>query len=252
MTSTKGAHMSQLKLEQLHLPDNYYTTLVQVYENLQTKLGENIYSCILYGSAVRGGIVDKVSDLNLLIILNESTPDAHRVIAKSIHGKVSIHPFVIARKGMKKSLEAFAVKFNSIRRNYMVLLGRDPFEQYDVDEKILFFLTEQALRNLRYRAVYKFITFGDDPKMYLNFLIRVTPQVFTDISEAFRVRGIKIPHDFQDRISVFRAKVGDEAIILDDMLQLKSRSFRLSEHEIFEFHRMLFTLLDNTISWLNK
>ena len=244
--------MSQLQLEQIHLPPNYLEALELVCDKFNSDLGDNLYSCILYGSAVRGGIVNKVSDLNLLLILNESTPNAHRVIAKAIQGKVVIHPFVIAIHGIEKSFNSFAIKFNSIKRNYRVLLGRDPFDLFSVGEETLLFLTEQALRNLRYRSVYNYITLGEDRKRYLNYLIHVTPQVFTDIGEALRVRGIPVPNDFSGRIPVIKSTIGEQTAILSDMLLLRNRSIGLSESEVFEFHTRLYTLLDKIISWLSK
>src|ERR1022692_4512097 len=52
---------------------NLQATLDQAVNALRTELGKNLYSCCVYGSAVRGNSIEGVSDINLLIILNQST-----------------------------------------------------------------------------------------------------------------------------------------------------------------------------------
>ena len=41
---------------------------------LEKQLGQNLHSCVLYGSAVRGDASPQASDINLLIILTLATP----------------------------------------------------------------------------------------------------------------------------------------------------------------------------------
>src|SRR5882757_6395225 len=59
---------------------------------LRTELGDNLHSCCLYGSAVRGNAIEGVSDINLLVILNESTSGAHEAVARAIGGRGKIDP----------------------------------------------------------------------------------------------------------------------------------------------------------------
>lgn len=161
-----------------------------------------------------------------------------------------IQPFVIARNGMERSFEAFAIKFCSIRRHYLVLHGHDPLADLVIDEKTLHFLTEQALRNLRLRTVHAYISRGYSRKGYLDYVVRIVPQVFTDIGTAFRVRGIEIPQDFNARIPILSDHLGDSALILEDLLKLKDRRKVLNDAELFQLHSRLFALLDAVVTWM--
>ncbi len=225
--------------------------LTEVVSDLRQKLGENLYSCILYGSAVRGSFVAGSSDINLLIILNESTPSAHREIAKVLKRKIHIEPFVICRIGMERSFEAFAIKFCSIQRHYLVLHGEDPLRDLVIDEKILRFLTEQAIRNLRLRVVRAYITLGEEHRRYLDLVIGFVPQIFIDIGSVFRVRGFVVADDFADRIPLITEHLGDSASVLADLLALRKKRPTLSGDELFQLHTRLFTLLDETIAWMS-
>lgn len=239
-----GDHSSAL------LPRLYQETIDRLSVQLPALLRGNLYSLILYGSSVRGNLVDDVSDLNILIILNQSTPDAHGVIAEAIRGKVRIEPFVIGRDGMERSFEAFAIKFRSISRNYRVLSGTDPFTSLTVNPNTLRFLCEQAIRNLRLRTVYAFVQHGREQERYQEFLLHMTSQIIIDLAEVLRLSDIEIPIDFADRIAGIEHSFHVEAPVLRELLRFKDKPRRLRPNEIIQFHRGLFNLLDHVVRWM--
>lgn len=217
---------------------------------LQTTLGDNLYSLVLYGSAVRGEYVPGVSDVNLMLVLNASTPAAHQLVAGCLRDQPRVDPFVIGRPGLQRSMQTFAVKFRSIRRDYRVLHGADPFVEFDVAPEVLQFLCEQALRNLRLRVVRGFVLHGEQPKAYLRFLQDIAAQVFIDLSEALRLKDIEVPHDFADRATVLAQAYGVDASILNDLLALKEPAARLKAGQSADLHTRLYALLDQAIAWM--
>src|SRR5262245_35694115 len=110
---------------------------------LRDQLKDNLYACCLYGSWVRGNAIAGKSDINLLIVLDESTPSAHAALSKIVGSEPRLDPFILGRRGFERSLRAFAGKFASIRRNYRVLHGADPLAQLKVDAVMEKFLCEQ-------------------------------------------------------------------------------------------------------------
>lgn len=232
------------------LPAVMQRALDAALDRLKKSLGENLYSCLLYGSAVRGNVVPGVSDLNLLLILEQSTPEAHAVIAECIRGDVEIEPFILGRPGMERSFQAFALKFRSIQRHYQVLHGADPFTQFIVSDDVLRFLCEQALRNLRLRLVHAFVTHGNDPGRFQRHLIAIVPGVMTDISEALRCSGANVPNDFKERIPLFESALSVNAGVLTRLLTLKNETRKLSATELMELHSQLYVLLSHTIAWM--
>lgn len=221
-------------------------------DTLKNTLRDNLHSCVLYGSAVRGNIVPDVSDLNLLIVLAESTPEAHQVIAEAIRGKVQIEPFVLGREGLERDRQAFAIKFRSIRRNYRVLHGADPLPNLSVSEELLRFLSEQAVRNLRLRLNHAFITMQQQPKRYSRYLHDAVPDLFTDLAEALRCVGTEIPADFSERIPIFAHSFGGDASVLNDLLERKRRSRNLSATEIRDVHDKLSRLMTQAVRWIES
>jgi hypothetical protein len=232
------------------LPPETQAALDRVVAALTRTLGANLHSLVLYGSAVRGNLVPSVSDLNLLILLEESTPEAHAAIGDAIRGPVRIEPFILGRALLARSLQAFAMKFLSIRRNYRVLHGSDPLAALAVDESLARFLCEQAVRNLRLRCVRSFVVFNRDHERYGRFLSKVTPAVFTGLSEALRRTGVEVPPGYQERIPVFEKSFGVDASVLRRLLEFRSSDARIPSDVAPQVHPALFRLLDAAVRWM--
>src|SRR5438105_1739428 len=108
-------------------PPRLQATVDRAVARLKETLGANLHACVLYGSLVRGDAVDGVSDANLLVVLEASTPEAHEAIADALRGAGGpIEPMIVARQSFDRTARAFAIKFRSISRNYRVLAGADP------------------------------------------------------------------------------------------------------------------------------
>jgi predicted nucleotidyltransferase len=225
--------------------------LDQAVEALRVELGDNLYSCCLYGSAVRGNAIEGVSDLNLLIVLNESNSDAHEAISRAIGGEPKIDPFVLARRGLARSFRAFASKFASIKRHYRVLHGADPLAGAGADPQLEKFLCEQAVRNLRLRLVYSFVT-RQRHKAYDAFVIRSITPLFVQFSEALRLDGVSLSNDFEGRVPILAREFKIEETVLNHLLGLKGAPRRLNEREIVSLHAKLFATVDAVLTWIES
>jgi predicted nucleotidyltransferase len=224
-------------------------TLDQTISALRTELGDNLYSCCVYGSAVRGNSIEGVSDINLLIILNQSSSAAHEAIARAIGAQPLIDPFVLARRGFERSVRAFATKFASIKRNYRVLHGADPLADVQVDAALEKFLCEQAIRNLRLRLVHSFVTRRQN-KAYDKFVVRNITGIFVQFSEALRLNGVVIPAAFDARVPVLEKEFKVDGQVLRDLLALKKNPQKFSEADAVKWHARLFPVVDAVLGWI--
>ncbi|MDH5180939.1 MAG: nucleotidyltransferase domain-containing protein [Gammaproteobacteria bacterium] len=234
------------------LPANYQAALDKLAQRLPALLGENLFACILYGSAVRGDVTPGVSDLNLLIILNESTPEAHSAIADCLDGKVKVELFVIGRRGMERSFQSFALKFRSIKRNYRLICGTDPLGEFAVSDERVRFTLEQSLRNLRLRSVHNYIYLRKHPERYRQFLLNVYTAVFTDISEILRLEGVEVATAYTGRIQTIEKFFDIKAPILAKLLAIKNHPEQFNAEQITALHEGLFGLLHHIITWMEE
>jgi hypothetical protein len=231
------------------MPEALKPVLAGAVDALKNSLGPNLYSCCLYGSAVRGNFIEGVSDINLLIVLKESNAAAHEALATVLDRHPKIDPFVLGLPGFERSVRAFAAKFSSIQRNYRVLYGADPFANVKVPAELERFLCEQALRNLRLRLAYSFIT-RHRHKAYDRFLSHSVTPVFVRLGEVLRLCDHEVPKEFEERIPVFEKVFAIDGAIFGDLLKLKARVTKPGAEELREWHDRLFTVLDKVIRWV--
>ena len=82
-----------------------------------------------------------------------------------------------------------------------VLHGEDVLAALKFEPAMERFLCEQAIRNLRLRLVYAFVT-RTEKKLYVRHLAQQVTPLFVQLSEALRLSGIEVPKDFAARVSV--------------------------------------------------
>jgi hypothetical protein len=225
------------------------STVDRVVNSLKGALGNNLHSCCLYGSAVRGDAIEGVSDINLLIVLDESNPEAHLAVSQVIGNNHQIDPFVLGRRGFERSVRAFAPKFLSIQRNYRVLHGADPLKDVRVDPELERFLCEQALRNLRLRLAFAFITRSRN-RGYPLFLARCVTPLFLRLSELLRLSGQEIPKEMEARIPLLAKVLGIDEALLRDLTAFKKNPQKLSDEEMVEWHERVFPAIDKALGWM--
>lgn len=220
-------------------------------EALRRELGDNLFSCCVYGSAVRGNAIEGMSDINLLIVLNQSNCGAHEAVARAIGGLPPIDPFVLAKRGFERSVRAFAPKFASIKRNYRVLHGADPLATMSVEAGMERFLCEQAVRNLRLRLVYSFVTRAQH-KAYDRFVVRHVTPLIVQCSEVLRLGGWDVPKAFEARLPGLEKEFQINGQVLRDLLALKKHPVRFSDAEAQAWHERLFPLVDGVLLWIES
>jgi hypothetical protein len=223
--------------------------LDQALATLQTELGDKLHSCYVYGSTVRGNVIEGVSDINLLIILHESTSAAHQAIARAIGDQPQIDPFILGRHGFERSVRAFATKFASIQRNYERLCGEDILAGLTFDTQQEKFLCEQAMRNLRLRLIYSFVT-RHYHKSYDRFVVSNVTALFVQLSEALRLNGAEVPTDFEARIPLLEKEFGIDGQTLRDLVVLKKDPVRFSDADAIAWHEKIFPLADAVVGWM--
>lgn len=234
------------------LPSDFQTALDKSVAKLKSSLGENLHSLVLYGSSVRGGFDPASSNLNLLIILQASTGNAHRVIREALKGKTPIEPFVVELGEIDRASRVFALKFLSIKRDYKVLHGVDPLVDLDIPHDLLVIFTEQELRNLRMRMVRSYITAGPRHRHYHQRLTHQSSRILIVLSDCLRCAKVEIPRNLPDRIPVFEKLFATDVSILHDLLKLKHSPSPLTEDRAFDFHSRLVKLLRAALAWIES
>lgn len=235
-------------IRSLELPARAGHDLEEAVASLSAALHENLSALVVYGSAVRGDFVPGESDIDLLVALERSTPEAHEAIGRAIEALPTIDPFVVERAGLPRKARVFGLKFLSIRRHSRVLLGSDPLAGIEVDPATIALLVEQELRNLRLRAIRAFVVSRRDPKSYFAFLARSANSMVVTFSDELRRSGVEPPDRHSDRAPLMTKTFGADASVLDLLLDLRARAGRGALPDALEIHSRLLALFDAALA----
>lgn len=124
------------------------------------------YSAVLYGSAARGDFVPGRSDINLLLVLDQLTPEVLRSLGRAFAGwrkSLPEPPLILSRAEWNRASDAFPIEITDMRLSYRVLRGGDPLEGVQVDLGDLRKALEREFRGKLLRLRQGYATFAPDP-----------------------------------------------------------------------------------------
>ena len=122
----------------------------QFTEQLKNLCGENLLAVILYGSAAAGDYVEKGSDYNLLVVLNDLHPSNLRQLANPVGAWEKAGnppPLLFTRKRLTEAADVFPIELLDMGDSRKVLFGDDVIAGIEPDKANLRLQVERELRS---------------------------------------------------------------------------------------------------------
>jgi hypothetical protein len=133
--------------------------LQALVRDMSTALGANLRSILLYGSAARGDHAGANSDLNVMVVVVDGSPEdlepAAPVQKKWVRG--GNPPFlIVTAEWILNSTDVFPLEFTDMVAAHRMLLGESPLSGVRVSDAHLRHQCEHEIRSivLRLRAAY--------------------------------------------------------------------------------------------------
>ncbi len=116
---------------------------------LKDVFGGNLKMVALYGSAATGGFIKRVSDVNILIIVGESSVD--QMLRLSKEGKKGlidyrITPHILSEKELITSADVFPVEYQEIQATMRLLYGEMMLDSLEIGKTNIRHQVESMLR----------------------------------------------------------------------------------------------------------
>ena len=110
---------------------------------------DNLVSVILYGSSVKGRFTDKVSDVNILVLIADESPNDVVTLGKKaarLMWKNRITPLILTVNEFVTSSDVFPMEYLDIRHSRKVIFGNDVTEELVITKDNLRHQVEGQLR----------------------------------------------------------------------------------------------------------
>jgi hypothetical protein len=166
---------------------------------LQALFGEDLLAVILYGSAARNTYRKGVSDINILVILEKSSPrkifEAGRA-AKSCLRKYRIAPLIMTKTEFTSAADVFPLEYYDMQDAHTVVYGDAEILSLPLSRANLRYQLEEKLRGAVGDIRCMLITSGGNQKLLWKLLVQWSGVGGALFRGLLRLKGIAdIPRD---------------------------------------------------------
>jgi predicted nucleotidyltransferase len=162
------------------------------------------YAAVLFGSAARGDFIEGRSDINVLIVLENGTPDT---LAK-LHAPLAawykagqMAPLLLTREEWTRASDVFPIEVVDLQDAHKLLRGADPVSTLTANLVHLRLALEADLRGKLLRLRRGFVALHHDPAAMSRLLASGSSQMVLLFRALHRLVGRAIP---RERESVIR------------------------------------------------
>ncbi len=138
-------------------------------------VGGNLKSAILYGSAAAGDYVPEHSDVNLMLVLGETSFAAISALAPVVEwwAKQKHHaPLLMTAEELQRGADVFSIEFLDMRENYRVLWGEDLLKGLEIPMKFHRAQVEYELREKTILLRQRLLVVAKDEDAKWELLVR--------------------------------------------------------------------------------
>jgi predicted nucleotidyltransferase len=123
-------------------------------EGLEGAVGNNLAALVVYGSAVRGGYVADESDIDVIVVLEDtSLPQLHKVAEPLTQARYRgrVEAMILKRDNLAPAADVFPLLYDDLRQRHVILSGTDVFAGLEIADAHRRLRIEQELREARIR-----------------------------------------------------------------------------------------------------
>lgn len=133
---------------QLNLPKKIRNILEDFVNRLKDAYKDGFVSLILYGSAASGEFAARHSNIDLALILKDTSLENLTKIVKVVNApKFRIfNPVFFTEECIGSSIDVFPIEFLDMKENYSLIYGKDVLKNLNIDMRNLRFQCEHELK----------------------------------------------------------------------------------------------------------
>ena len=221
------------------IPNDLADALDGFCRKLQRALGEQLISVILYGGVAKGEFVPGSSDVNVMMVIRDSTVELLERISPILdQARRDIHLslLLLTERDLAPATEVFSTKFQDIQRYHIVLFGTDAAGQINVTQERLRRQCAREIMNLQLRLRQFYLQRMRRPEMIENTLKAVISPFLTTLSVLLE---LSTGEGTATKVATVASasKLGLDPHVLERMLGLKRGEIKPDVDELIDLTR---------------
>jgi len=188
--------------------------LTELVEKLRSANGDRLISVLLYGSAATEAGKDEFSDLNVLCVLKQVTPqelaDSEPVI-RWWREKKNPAPLLLSEDEVRTSTDCFPIEFHDIKERHKVLHGSNVVSDLTIDYSFYRAQVEHELRAKMLRLRQKAAGVLSEKDVLLRLLADSISTFCVLFRHALLLSGEAVQFDKREIVKSCQGKFGIDA-----------------------------------------
>ena len=231
-------------MKEITLAKNIQKIISEFIKSLQAVYGHNLISVILYGSAASGEYTRRHSNVNVAVVLSDTTLNTLARISRILRMRkfLMINPVFFTEDYIARSTDVFPIEFMDMKENHIVLYGKDVLKDIAIDMKNLRFQCEQELKSkiINTKRIYLRTT---NKFLLKKFLFKTITSSIHILRNLIRLKGKTPPYAKEEVLNEIAREFSLDIMPLQKILDAKNKNIRLSRKELAG----LFTSLVGTL-----
>lgn len=148
--------------------------LATLVQQLQTRLGDNLRSVVVVGSALTDDFQSNASDINTVVLLDRHDVGALNAVAslgKVLRRRRLSAPLLMTPFYIERSRDVFGVEFLDFQLTHETILGEDPFAAIHVEKSDVRLQCERELKAMLVRLRQGYVAAAGDMGLVEDVLI---------------------------------------------------------------------------------
>jgi len=219
-------------MEELKISGKLKNILQQFIRGLKDIYQEGLMSIILYGSAVSGEFIEKHSNLNLLVVLDNINLENLTRAARFINKFRIINPLFLTEDYIKRSTDIFPIEFLDMQENYSVLYGKDILKDVYIDVRNLRFQCEQELKSKLITLRQLYLKINRDKPALKDLLLGSITSILHILRNVLRLKDKKPPYKKEDILKEVALDFQIDIGVWKEILAAKNKQIKLRDKDI--------------------
>jgi len=237
----------------MNIPDNIRKTADSFVCELRKIYADGLISATLYGSAASGEHASKHSNINIAVILDDTSLSSIKKISRFMNQRkfLAVNPVFFTEEYVRTSGDVFPIEFLDMKENHATLYGKDVFKDLHIELKNLRFQCEQEFKSkvINIKRLYLRATGKEFVK---DLLFRSATSGIHLLRNLVRLKGKQPSYDKGKVLDEAAAEFGIDVEPLRVILDAKKRNLRLDHKKIDSLMTSLVSTLESAADKVDR
>lgn len=241
-------------MEQVKVSDKIKYDLKDFIQRLKDIYRQGLLSIIIYGSASSGEFKEKYSNINLLVILDNTNLDNLNKVSSLINKRrfQKINPLFFSRNYLNNSTDVFPIEFLDMKENYQVLYGQDVLDNLYIDTRNLRFQCEQELKAKLINIKTLYLRNKNHKIAVTNLLFKSFNSVLHILRNLIRLKNKTPAYSKPDVLKQLSEEFQFDITTFNKILEARNKNLRLRYKEIGNLLFAFVTELEKIIDLVDR